>query len=166
MKSPLRIAAIDPGTRTLGIAVLDGEELLYHDVLTFRYTPSRRDLLAAISERLTRILRTYRPDRLAIERTVAGRNRRTAILDQLFTELLVIARREKIPVIPVSPSAAKKFTTGDGWATKEEVSGAIVARWYPELLPYRKMSTIAQSRFHENRFDAIAVGRTALGRLG
>lgn len=156
-----RILGIDPGSRHLGIAILDGENLVLHDVLTVRNRESPQEILAEITDRLAEIIATYRPDLIAIERTVAGRNRRTAILDVLFSEILALARRERIPVMPISPSTAKKFVTGFGWSTKAEVASAIVARWYPELRAYVGMLTTAQAEFHFNKFDAIAVARCA-----
>jgi len=62
-----------------------------------------------------------------------------------------------------SPNTVKKFICGNGWATKAEVSRAVVLK-YPELKVYLTQDRAWKERFHQNMFDAVALGIMAMRR--
>ena len=51
----------------------------------------------------------------------------------------------------------KKFTCGNGKASKREVARVVVSR-FPELRVYLTQDRAWKERFHQNMFDAVAVG--------
>jgi Holliday junction resolvasome RuvABC endonuclease subunit len=63
-------------------------------------------------------------------------------------------------VIAKSASTVKKFLTGNGRATKEEIARAC-ARYYPQLKAYLRQTAKWRTQYHGNMFDAVALGHTA-----
>jgi crossover junction endodeoxyribonuclease RuvC len=158
-----RILAIDPGTRHIGVAVLQGSDLVYHGVLTM---PHRRSLEA--TRRNTRVLlrqllSDFRPTVLAVEENSIGSSRSRSLLHAVVSETRRIGRRERVHVVTKTASTVKKAVTGNGRASKEEVARA-VARSYPELKAYLRQTAKWRARYHGNMFDAVALGLTSQQR--
>jgi len=157
-----RILAIDPGTRHVGIAVLQGSHLVYHGVLTM---PHRRALEAVrrnTSVLMHELLQDFRPTILAIEENSIGSNRAKSRLHAVVSEILRTGRRERLEVVTKTASTVKKLVTGNGRASKEEVARA-VAQCYPELKAYLRQTAKWRARYHGNMFDAVALGLAATG---
>ena len=155
-----RFLAIDPGTREMGIAVLEGTKLVYHGVLVIRRGKSPRETLERACKSVARLIEDFRPQVLAIEKTFVRRNRHTALLNVVADEIVVLAKQSRLQVIGLSPSAVKKGICGDGWASKEEVAKAVLTR-FPELKAYLVHERKWKERFHANMFDAVALGVVA-----
>src|SRR5689334_12789890 len=63
------ILAIDPGTKELGVAVLEGDRLVYFGVKTFKQRSPPHVLLANVSRLIEALVDRYGPECVAIERT-------------------------------------------------------------------------------------------------
>ncbi len=152
-----KILAIDPGTRNMGIALFENGELLYHGVKTIRKRRSPHENLKEARKTVLRLIRDFKPQVLAVEKTFFANNRNSALLNVLGDEIKAIGKRKGLKVVAFAPSAVKKAISGNGWASKEEVARAVVAR-YPELKAYLGQDRGWKNRFHSNMFDAVAVG--------
>jgi Holliday junction resolvasome RuvABC endonuclease subunit len=152
-----RILAIDPGTRLMGVAFLDAGRLIYHTVVVIDKGNSPQQTLQKARDAILRFVDDLKPEVIAAERTFFNQNRNTALLNVLFDEIRAIARRKKLVFIGKAPSTVKKFTCGNGWASKKEVATVVVAR-FPHLKPYLHQTTASRERFHQNFFDAVALG--------
>jgi crossover junction endodeoxyribonuclease RuvC len=117
-----RILAIIPGTREMGVGVLENGRLLYHGVETFRKLPSHEDRLRQGRAAVARLIRDFRPAALAVEKTFIGKNRNAALLNVLADEICALGRRKRLGVVGFAPNTVKKIVTGYGWARKEEVA--------------------------------------------
>src|SRR2546425_1829533 len=126
------VLAIDPGTRQMGIAVLDGRELVYHGVKTLRSHGSPHERLQEARRVVLRLIRDFRPELLAVEHAFYSRSRNASLLNVLVEEIRTLGKQHGLTVRSLAPSTVKKGIAGDGWATKREVALAVVAR-YPEL---------------------------------
>ena len=155
------ILAIDPGTREMGVAVLDGERLIYAGVKAIPKGHTPHDTLAACREVVLRCLRDFRPATLVVEKTFIGKNRNAALLNVLSDEIVALGRRHQGRVVSLAPNTVKKALTGDGSADKAEVARAVVRR-FPELKAYLDQNRKWKARFHANMFDAVALGMVAL----
>jgi len=155
-----RILAIDPGTRHIGIAVLQGSDLVYHGVLSMPYRRSPSAIRRNTRALLRQLLSDFRPTVLAIEANAIGSSRAKSRLHAAVSELRRIGRREHLEVITRTASTVKKLVTGNGRASKEEVARA-VARIYPELKAYLRQTAKWRARYHWNMFDAVALGLSA-----
>jgi Holliday junction resolvasome RuvABC endonuclease subunit len=156
-----RLLAIDPGTHEMGVAVCQGAALLYHGVKVIQKGRSPRETLDRAMSAVGGLIDDFRPEVLVVEHTFIGRNRNAALLNVLADEIQALGRRARLTVLWFAPNAVKKAITGYGWATKAEVAKAVAGR-YPELKAYLVHDRKWKARFHENMFDAVALGMMAL----
>jgi crossover junction endodeoxyribonuclease RuvC len=155
-KNNSRILAIDPGTRLMGVAFLDDGKLIYHAVKVISKGHSPQETLQRAKGAILRLIEDLEPDMIAAEKTFFSRNRNTALLNVLFDEIRSIARRKGLRFTPYAPSTIKKFTCGDGRASKKEVATVVVAE-FPELKVFLTQDRAWKERFHQNMFDAVAL---------
>jgi Holliday junction resolvasome RuvABC endonuclease subunit len=144
----------------MGVAVLDGERLIYHGVESIPKGRLPHETLKTGRKIVLRFINDFRPDVLAIEKTFFANNRNSALLNVFADEISAVGKRKGLTVRAFAPSAVKKAVCGNGWAKKDEVARAVVAR-YPELKVYLGQDRKWKSRYHSNRFDAVAVGVVA-----
>ena len=158
-----RTLALDPGTRFMGVAVFELEDLLYHGVVTLRGA-SDAERLKEGAAAVERMVRDFRPGLLALEETFVTGTRNAALLRLLISEIRLVAGRQGIRAVGLAPATVKKAVTGDGRAGKGQVARVGIER-YPELSPYLLVRDSKwKRRFHSNMFDAVAVGMTMLQR--
>src|SRR5262245_39016197 len=127
-----RILAIDPGTRYMGVAVLDEAKLAYHGVATLPRGGSPQETLNTGRKIVLRFINDFRPNVLAIEKTFFANNRNSALLNVFADEIREVGKRKGLQVFAFAPSVVKKAVCGNGWAKKDEVARAITTV-YPEL---------------------------------
>jgi crossover junction endodeoxyribonuclease RuvC len=151
------VLAIDPGTREMGVAVLDGSTLIYAGVKVIPRGQTPHETLANCREVVLRCLRDFRPTTLVVEKTFIARNRNAALLNVLSDEISALGKRHKARVVSLAPNTVKKAVTGNGSADKAEVARAVVLR-FPELTAFLDQNRKWKARFHANMFDAVALG--------
>lgn len=159
-QTPLRTLALDPGTREMGYAVLEGTELLYFGVHTFRRRTSARHLLAEGQRFVTDLLQTFYPQLFVIEKTFYAKSKRSALLHVFVEEMQRFATRHHLLVRAYAPTTVKKAITGHGAATKRHVAETLIQRGYPYLAKYLRTDLRTREKYWENMFDAVAVGLT------
>jgi crossover junction endodeoxyribonuclease RuvC len=152
-----RILAIDPGTRFMGVAFLDGGKLVYHTVKVIAKGDSPQRTLQRARDAVVRVIDDFEPEIVAVERTFFNQNRNTALLNVLFYEIRSLARRRRLAFVSYAPSTIKKFICGNGRAGKKQVATVVVSR-FPELKVYLTQDRAWKERFHQNMFDAVALG--------
>ena len=120
------VLGIDPGTASLGYAIVDrtGGRLRsvdYGCLTTGPDTPLPERLLA-IQDGLAELLELHRPSVMAVERLFFSRNVQTAFaVGQARGAVLVAAARAGVPVREATPSEVKVAVSGDGRADKEQI---------------------------------------------
>ena len=144
----------------MGVALLNGSRLIHHGVQDIPIKGSSHDRLRSARRVVLRLIRDYRPDVIAIEKTFFANNRNVALLNVFVDEIGMIASRKGLPMIGFAPSTVKKWTCGDGRASKRQVAAVVVAR-YPELRVYMTQDRKWKERYHQNMFDAVAIGMMA-----
>jgi Holliday junction resolvasome RuvABC endonuclease subunit len=72
-------------------------------------------------------------------------------------EIKAIGRRKGLEVKGFAPSTVKKAICGNGRASKKEVARVIVSK-YPELKVYLTQDRVWKELYHQNMFDAVALG--------
>jgi crossover junction endodeoxyribonuclease RuvC len=158
-----RILAIDPGTRFVGIAFLDDAKLIYHAVKVIAKGHSPQQTLQRARDAVVRVIDDFDPNIVAIERTFFSQNRNTALLNVLFDEIRSVARRRRLAFVSYAPSTIKKFTCGNGRAGKKQVATVVVSK-FPELKVFLSQDRAWKERFHQNMFDAVALGMMVTAR--
>jgi crossover junction endodeoxyribonuclease RuvC len=159
-KAKRRVLAIDPGTRAMGVALLEDKELIYYGVKTISRGRSPHEKLNAGRKIVLQLINDFKPQILAVENTFFAKNRNSALLNVFADEIKAVGKRKRLMVYGFAPSVVKKAVCGNGWAKKDEVARA-VARHYPELRVYLGQDRAWKSRFHSNMFDAVAMGIVA-----
>lgn len=152
----LRILAVDPGTRHMGFAVLEGGALLYHDVKTIGRRGSPGEILEEGRRVVARFIEDFRPGVLAVEKAFFARNRNTAVLNALVDEIRILGGRKGLQVVSLAPTTVKQAVCGDGLAKKDRVARAVCSI-FPELRVYLSQDRRWKERYHSNRYDAVAL---------
>ena len=143
----------------MGVALLDDGKLIYHTVKVITKGASPHQTLQRARDAVVRLIEDLNPDILAVERTFFSQNRNTALLNVLFDEIRSLARRKRLAFVSFAPSTVKKLICGHGQASKEEVAKVIASR-FPELKVYLTQDRKWKERYHQNMFDAVAIGLT------
>lgn len=155
----MKILAIDPGTREMGVAMLDGEQLIYYGVKTIRGRRSPSEVLRRIQKITAGLIVRHRPNCLAIERMFLAQ-KSASLLVVAAEEIKSTARQHGLIVYEYAPTAVRKMICNSGRATKAETAKAIALR-FPELRPYLEQRTKWETLYYANLFDAVAVGVAA-----
>ncbi len=160
-KKNKKILAIDPGTKEMGIALLEGGKLIYHGVKVIPNRSSRKEILKQGREIVSRIIKDFRPDILVVEKTSFANNPYSSLVDVFVDEIRVIGRKKRLQVIYYAPNTVKKAICGNGRASKKDLAKAIIVR-FPELGVYLNNDRKWKERYHLNMFDAVGLGMVAL----
>lgn len=153
--SPVRIIGIDPGFDRLGICILDKypnkEELIHSQCITTSKKEHFEVRLAEIGEELTKILKKYKPEELAIETIFFTTNQKTIItVAEVRGICIYLCHINDVTIHEYSPPQIKLAVTGYGKATKEDI-----ALMVPKIL--NKKLVIGTL---DDEIDAIAIALT------
>lgn len=126
----MRILGIDPGTNLLGWAVLDttGNKaaIVVMGVLDLGKLEDHYAKLKYIYERITSIVKEYKPDELSIEAPFFGKNVQSMLkLGRAQGVCIAIAAANGMPVTEYAPMRIKQAITGQGAASKEQVANIL-----------------------------------------
>ena len=130
------ILGIDPGTASTGYGVIktkNKKRKIKNNLSCLAYgliktspssVPSER--LKKINNELSKIIKKYRPEIMAVENIYFFRNLKTAIpVSQAKGVILLTAAKNKIPVQEFTPLQVKLSVTKNGWAEKKDVQKKI-----------------------------------------
>lgn len=125
----LRILGIDPGLSATGYGILEEQEPLGYGVIVTSGSRSLPERLLLLTNRLSLVIRKFRPDRCAIESLFfKGGGARSVILSaHARGALLDMLARRGMPVFELTPAAIKLAVTGNGRAAKCQVNYMIRA---------------------------------------
>ncbi|MCF7843965.1 crossover junction endodeoxyribonuclease RuvC [Candidatus Gracilibacteria bacterium] len=155
VNSVTRILGIDPGFDRLGVCILDKsgskEELVHSQCITTSKKETFEVRLAEIGEELTKILKKYKPNELAIETLFFTTNQKTIIpVAEVRGICIYLSHINDVKIYEYSPPQIKLAITGYGKAKKEDVAHMI-----PKILGKQMKSGIL-----DDEIDAIAIALT------
>ena len=159
-KNSSRILAIDPGTRHMGVALIEKGKILYQGVKVIKKQKSPHATLKEGRRVILRVIRDLKPEILVLEKAFFSNNRNVSLLNVFVDEIRAIGRRKGLKVMSFAPNTVKKMITGNGRASKAEVARVVVSK-YPDLKVYLTQDRAWKERFHHNMFDAVALGMLA-----
>lgn len=154
--SGTRILAIDPGTRYMGVVVLERNELIHYGVVDLRRKRPATELLTATREALGNLIKTFQPAVLAYEELLFVQSETSKLMVRQEAELRRIGAAFGLHVVSYDPLTVRRKLCSDGHATKLKVADLLVGR-FPELRRYRAVQSALQERYWLNMFDALAV---------
>lgn len=120
------ILGIDPGSRFTGYGLIDtsgsSEQALAHGVIRLSGEDSHPERLKQIYDGLSKLVKRYEPDALAIEMPVYGKNPQSMLkLGRAQAAAMMAALNEGVPIAQYTPKEIKKSVTGNGNASKKQV---------------------------------------------
>ena len=146
------ILGIDPGTATTGYGLLhaNGDSLTEFKLLDFGWVETNKDelrekRLEIIHEGIKKIIQTFKPDVLAIERLFFATNVKTAMaVSESSGVIRLAAAKGKIPVFDYTPMQVKLEICGSGRADKNLVKKEI-----------RKILSVRSPKHKKTHFDDV-----------
>lgn len=153
----MRVLAIDPGYDRAGVAIMEKEVstkeiLLFSDCIeTDKKNPIHQRIFFILEE-LERILQTYKPEALAIEKLFFNKNIKTAIaVAETRGAIMYLAQKYRCLIFEFSPQEIKVATTGWGNSDKKAVIDMV-----------KKLIDNPPEKALDDEYDAIAIGITCL----
>ncbi len=153
-QSPKTILALAPGTRHLGVAVLAGHQLVYFGVKSFPGKKCARTLLPQVAASVTRIMRRYRPDTLAIEEVFYAQARSSLLLSALINSLRIVGRKHRLRIERILPTEVKRYFCS-AEPTRRNLAEAMSRRYCFLANFLRQHRTRA---YWQQMFDAVGLG--------
>ena len=121
-----------------GLIHIKGQEmeLITLDVLLLTKLGTHADKLKRIFEKMLTIIDTYKPDELAVEAPFYGKNVQSMLkLGRAQGVAMAAALYREIPIFEYAPKKIKQSITGNGNASKEQVSGMLQSLLNIETMP-------------------------------
>jgi crossover junction endodeoxyribonuclease RuvC len=150
----MKIIAIDPGYERVGIAILEKvsnkETLIYSECFKTLATKSSEERLRLIGEEISKLIKKYQPQALAIENLFFKNNAKTAMkVSEARGVMLYEAAKNNLEIMEFTPLQIKIAVTGYGKSEKEQVTTMV-----------KKLIKIPELLKYDDEYDAIAVGLT------
>lgn len=152
-----RILAIDPGSREMGIAILEDKNLAYYGVKTLKKKRPESILINSVRHIIYTLVDRYQPDILTVEKIFEVENQDVSLLKLVNREVKYVARKRNLRVKSYSPIMVRQKLCGEGRATKRKVA-EILTNTYPELKVYLDQERYWKEKYWLNMFDAVALG--------
>ena len=122
----MRILGIDPGVATIGFGLVEASracvKLLQYGVITTPAGLPMSTRLHQISQDLSQLLQTFRPDEAAVEELFFSKNITTGIAVAHGRGVILLeVERAGVPVYEYTPMQVKQAVAGYGGADKRQV---------------------------------------------
>ncbi len=156
-KPPVKILAIDPGTRYWGIAIFEGRKIKISmvKVLTANHSPANR--LKEAREVFYSLLEDYSPNVFVLEKPFFFWSKQAHFLDTLVDEIKDMARKKRISFHEYSPRTVRKVVCGNGNASKKDMA-KFLTLIYPELVFRFNQGKRYKDLYWGHMFDAVGLG--------
>lgn len=158
------ILGIDPGTKEMGVAVLQGRELLAHAVHTLRNGDRPHDVIDQARRIVLSYLAEFTPAIVGIEKPLLVPTKRAALVSVIAQELDARSREVGMKVVEISARDVRRLLLGNPYAKKIDVAKAIVEMGFedlrvhiPKQAPHPVLGYRPRDRYHLHMFDALAV---------
>lgn len=150
----MRVLSVDPGTRSLGWAIVEGD-YRRQNVLEFGvFKPGPKRRLFAILSFMEELIAKFTPDIVVTEFSFFGPNAKSAFrIGEARAAVIIAAQKSDIETDEVSPRQVKLSLTGRGEASKEQVR-------------YMVEKSFSVKTVGTDSSDAIAIGISYLRRCG
>lgn len=157
-KKPKRILAVDPGTRYLGVVVMEDDDLIFWAVKTIKMRQSDKERINEAKRIIQKLIDYYRPTILVIEKPKRHWNKQSKLLGIFCRIIKDTAKTNRLKVREFTPEEVREAIFGDSKATKEEMMDALILK-YPEL------QGILQENICKNKYWIHMIGAIILGAI-
>jgi Holliday junction resolvasome RuvABC endonuclease subunit len=167
---PIRILAIDPGTRDMGLALFEGESLVRYWVKGL----SKEKLPERVLEKGKRVvidlIQRFSPKVLVLGKLTHPRNKKNPVLRKLVNQIRLLARKRRIKLYGYEPEKARESIISDNQRVTKRNTARLIASLYPELSGYipreRRILWKERDFYWVNVFDACSLALTYLKQEG
>ena len=130
MESNKIILGLDPGTNIMGYGLIqlskNNIELIQYGVLNLKKHNDHTKKLQLIFESVNELIEEYKPNEISIESPFFGKNVQSMLkLGRAQGVAMVAGKINGIKIAEYAPRKIKKSVTGNGNASKEQVSGML-----------------------------------------
>lgn len=163
MKQDRIILGIDPGTNIMGYGLIhqNGNKIsiITLGVLKLAGYDNHPMKLKRIFERVLALIDEYKPDEMALEAPFMGKNPQSMLkLGRAQGVAMAAGLYREIPIFEYAPRKIKQSITGNGMASKEQVSAMLVhllkIKEKPEYLDATDGLAVAVCHFFQNNVDS------------
>jgi hypothetical protein len=158
---PLKILAINPGTRYLGTAFFEGTELLDWRVKVIEGKWSGEKMEIA-KKTVSILMDCWRPDVLAIKLLHPARSSRN--LKGFVAKVKELSKRRGLKIYQYSIKELEDFFSPEEEINKRKLA-EIIASQHPELLPELEKERSRKNPYHLRMFEAVALGLMCFHQL-
>jgi Holliday junction resolvasome RuvABC endonuclease subunit len=160
-QKPLTILAINPGSKYLGVAVLEGEVLKDWriKVLRGKWSKGKYDRARKI---ITGLIKYHRPDTLALKKLHPSRS--SLHLSHLVETIKDIALKTEVPVRQYDIQEIKDFFSPTERLNKKGLAGIIASR-LPDLYHDLEKEKASKNPYLLRMFEAVALGIMCFQKL-
>ena len=122
----MTVLGIDPGYAIVGTGVVEYKNnkfnmLYFGAIITEAHTPFN-ERLEKIYDEADNLIKTFRPDAVAMEKLFFNTNQKTAIdVAQARGALVLAAQKNRVPIYEYTPLQVKQSVVGYGRAEKKQV---------------------------------------------
>lgn len=164
-----KILSIKPGTKCLGVAVLDSNNLVYwkNKVIRGKKLPTSQ-VLKKVRAIINKLIDFWSPQVIAIESIFYVQSKTNCLLNTLTKEINEVGRGRGIKIYFYSPLLARKFICQKEKPNKLNTARILASNYYPLLYKdYRKEQAKSwwKAKYKLRVFDAIALGFFCLHKL-
>jgi crossover junction endodeoxyribonuclease RuvC len=146
----MKILGIDPGYDRIGIAIIEGKDLLHSECFSTNPKDDFHVRLKELGQRVNYMISEYEPDVMAIESLFITKNQKTAMkVAEARGVISYEASLRDIPIFEYSPPQIKVAITGHGGSDKSSIIKMI-----PLLIKMKVKKAL------DDEYDAIAVALT------
>lgn len=166
------ILGVDPGTRFMGMAVIQGKRLLAYGVHTLTNGTRPYDVIGQARKVFLSYVERHNPAIFALEEPLRILTQTASILSVIDQELGERGKEVSLTVMRLSPPEIRTQLLGNPRATKLEVARKLVELGYHDLalkVPRAPRRAVLgydpKDRYWLHAFDALAVAEVAKRRL-
>ncbi|TKJ32897.1 MAG: hypothetical protein CEE38_22000 [Planctomycetes bacterium B3_Pla] len=153
-KKILKILAVNPGSKYIGIAVFEGPELEDWRVKVIKDKWSK-EKLQQVKTLVRSYIERYEPGALAIKRL--HRSRSSANLNQLIGTIKQLSKRKGLKICEYSIKDLETFFYPEGKTNKRKLAEVISSK-YPALSHEFKKERTNKNSYYIRMFEAVAIG--------
>lgn len=158
------ILGVDPGTRFMGMAVIQGTKLLAFGVHTLRNGERPHNLIGQARRIVLSYIERYAPTIVAIEEPLRLATETAAVLSVINQELVERGKEVNLRVVSLTPQQVRRTLTTNPKANKFDVAHRLVDLGFGELsqkLPRVPLRPVLgydpKDRYWLHAFDALGV---------
>ena len=150
----MKILGIDPGYDRVGIAVIEGKNLLHSECFSTSPKDEFHVRLKEVGQRIHKVIAEFSPEMMALESLFITKNQKTAMkVAEARGVISYEACLVDIPIFEYSPPQIKVAVTGHGGSDKNAITKMI-----PLLIKMEKKD--GAKKILDDEYDAIAVALT------